>query len=56
MPVERGFEGEEMMKLDIWGNPINEEQSRRGRRYLRMQEIHGTLRGKTCGKYEEIDK
>jgi hypothetical protein len=36
------------MNLDLWGNPINEEQSRRGRRYLRMQEMHGTLRGKTC--------
>jgi len=36
------------MNVDLWGNPIKEEQSRRGGRCLRMQEVHGTVKGKTC--------
>ena len=37
-------------QLDIFGgeNEIEEQHSTSGRRYKRMQELHGNITGKTC--------
>ena len=43
-------------QLDIFGgeNEIEERPSTSGRRYKRMQELHGTITGKTCKTCEHL--
>ena len=43
-------------QLDIFGGEIDmEEKPRaRGRKYKRMQELHGTITGKTCKTCEHL--
>ena len=43
-------------QLDIFGreNEIEEQHRTSGRRYKRMQELHGTITGKTCKTCEHL--
>lgn len=39
----------ETRQIDLWGNEHALKPTTKGNRYLRMQEKHGKIEGKTCG-------
>lgn len=39
----------EPRQIDLWGNEHIPKPKMKGNRYLKMQEKHGKIEGKTCG-------